>query len=64
MSTSTIFLRQPVGIAIESAWDKPVDEVVQYFDQALDGLLLVVTRRRDGARLLIPTDNVASIEVR
>lgn len=62
MATSTIFLRQPSGVAIETADFADEQDALQLLSEPVD--FISVNRKRDGAVLIIPVDNIASIEVR
>lgn len=56
---ATIFLRQPAGVAIRTEFDNTAD--------ALDSLLnedVVWAVNERGESILIPADNIASIEVK
>jgi hypothetical protein len=65
--TTTIFLRLPAGVAIETEDFVDAEELLDLLGGA--GRYLVVSRRTsvrhpDEAELVIPIDNIASIEVR
>lgn len=56
MTVSTIFLRSPAGVAIRTNY-RVLD--TDLYD--IDGLLQVTNER--GKTLLIPVDNIASVEL-
>jgi len=56
---ATFFLRQPTGIAIETDEYADYEEVVA---ELMQQDIIAVTRVRDQAIMVIPTDNIASVE--
>ena len=57
MTTTNIFLARPAGVRIETYDNVPAD----FLDHARG--TLTVTRVRDKAIIIIPVDNIASLEI-
>lgn len=55
MTTSAIFLKVPAGLCIET--DDNVEDILADGDD----LFIAVARNRDGARVLVPVDNIADV---